>query len=65
MSTKTRVGVEVRNGNFEKALSIFKKKVRRSGILQEYKENQEFKKPSTVKREAKRKKEYNLRKNES
>jgi len=62
MSKISRVGVKVRNGNFDKALFIFKKKVKRSGILKEYRENQEFKKPSTVKREKIRKKLYNLRK---
>jgi len=52
MANKTRVGVEVRNGNLNKAISIFKKKVSRSGILYEYRENQEYTKPSAKRREA-------------
>lgn len=44
--------VEVRKGNLNKALSIFKKTVRNSGILQEYKDNQYYTKPTTKRREA-------------
>lgn len=47
----SRVSVKVRNGNVNKALSIFKKKVISSGILQEYKDRQEYIKPSLRKRE--------------
>lgn len=50
MSNKSRVSVEVRNGNINGALKYFNKKVMESGILQEYKDNQEFIKPSTRKR---------------
>lgn len=46
--------VEVRDGNVEKALRIFSKKVQNSGILKEYKERQEFVKPSVKKRRAKK-----------
>lgn len=62
MSTRVRVGVDVRKGNVDKAISIFKKKVRESGVLQQYRENQEFKKPSTIKREKRKEKVYKLRK---
>lgn len=50
MANVTRVGVTVRNGNVDKALSIFNKKVRSSGILNQYRKNQEFEKPSVTKR---------------
>lgn len=46
------VKVEVRNGNLEKALQVFKNKVQRAGILEEYKANQEYIKPSQKRREA-------------
>ena len=45
--------VEVRNGDFNKALRIFKKKVQEEGVLQEYKERQHYVKPSEKKRKAK------------
>ena len=48
------IGVEVRNGNVEKALQIFKNKVQRAGILEEYKANQAYVKPSDKRREAKK-----------
>ena len=38
--------VEVRNGDITGALRRFKKKVQESGILQEYKDRQEYIKPS-------------------
>lgn len=61
--SKTRVGVTVKNGNFEKALSIFKKEVKRTGILREYRDSQVYKKPSQIKNEKKREKLYNIQKN--
>ena len=36
--------------SIEKAISIFKRKVKESGILLELRERQQFKKPSAVKR---------------
>lgn len=54
MGTKSRVSVDVRNGNLNKALSIFKKKVSRSGILRQYMDNQEYVKPSKKRQEAKK-----------
>lgn len=45
--------VEVRNGDFNKALRIFKKKVQEAGIIQEVRERQEYVKPSEVRKKAK------------
>jgi len=45
------IGVEVKNGNLEKALQIFKNKVQRAGILEEYKARQAYIKPSEKRRE--------------
>lgn len=58
MSKKSRVGVKVRNGNVEKAISIFNKMVDQSGVLYKYRENQEYVKPSKKKREARKKAAY-------
>ena len=44
--------VEVKNGNFEKALRRFKKKCAEDGIIQEVRERREYVKPSEVKRKA-------------
>lgn len=46
----SHVSISVRNGNVEKALSIFKKTVKHSNILNEYKAKAEFNKPSDVRR---------------
>ena len=45
--------VEVRNGDVQKALRLFKKKVQNEGIIQEYKERQFYVKPSEKKRKDK------------
>jgi len=45
--------VVVKDGNVEKAIKRFKKKVQESGILDEFRAKKEFIKPSTVKRLAK------------
>jgi len=45
--------IEVRNGDVNKALRIFKKKVQEEGILQEYKERQHYEKPSAKRKKAK------------
>jgi small subunit ribosomal protein S21 len=45
------VYVKVVDGNYEKALRIFKKKVKDSGLLHELQENRFYKKPSAEKRE--------------
>ena len=45
--------VEVRNGDIAGALRKFKKKVQESGILQDYKDRQEYIKPSEKRKRAK------------
>lgn len=45
--------VEVKNGDFNKALRIFKKKVQEAGIIQELRERQHYVKPSEVRKKAK------------
>ncbi len=51
---KSGLTVEVRNGNFERALRTFKKKCTEAGIVQEVRERQAFEKPSAKKRTAKK-----------
>ena len=50
---KAGLTVEVRNGDFNKALRIFKKKVQQEGIIQEIRERQHYVKPSEVRKKAK------------
>lgn len=50
---KGGLSVEVRNGDVNKALRIFKKKVQESGIIQECRERQEYIKPSERRKKAK------------
>jgi small subunit ribosomal protein S21 len=50
---KSGLKVEVRNGDFNKALRTFKKKVQEAGIIQEVRERQEYTKPSEVRKKAK------------
>ena len=45
--------VEVRNGDFNKALRIFKKKVMEAGIIQEVRDRQEYTNPSEKRAKAK------------
>lgn len=45
--------VEVRNGDVNKALRIFKKKVQEAGILQEIRDRQHYVKPSETRKHAK------------
>lgn len=45
--------VEVRNGDFNKALRLFKKKVQEAGIIQEVRDRQQYVKPSEVRKKAK------------
>jgi small subunit ribosomal protein S21 len=52
-SKTTGLTVEVRNGDFNKALRLFKKKVQEAGIIQEVRERQEFVKPSEKRKRAK------------
>lgn len=50
---KQGLTVEVRNGDFNKALRIFKKKVQQEGIIQEVRERQHYVKPSEQRKRAK------------
>jgi ribosomal protein S21 len=43
------VSVKVRDGNITQALKVFKKKVLRSGHLEELRERKEYLNPSTIK----------------
>jgi small subunit ribosomal protein S21 len=49
----TNVKVEVRKGQLERSLKYFKKRVNESGVIQEYRQRQEFVKPSKQRRLAK------------
>ena len=48
------ITVEVRGGNLEKAMRVLKKKVQKAGIVKELKLRQFYRKPSEIKREAKK-----------
>tara|TARA_B100000035_G_scaffold178373_1_gene152104 strand:+ start:1422 stop:1688 length:267 start_codon:yes stop_codon:yes gene_type:complete len=50
---KSGLTVEVRNGQFERALRKFKKKVQEAGIIQEVRDRKAYVKPSEIKRKAK------------
>lgn len=50
---KDGLTVEVRNGDFNKALRIFKKKVQQDGIIQEVRDRQHYVKPSEKRKKAK------------
>jgi small subunit ribosomal protein S21 len=43
------VKVVVRDGNIQKALQVYKKKVERSGHIEELKRRREYNKPSVIK----------------
>lgn len=49
----TKVSVEVRKGDINKALKIFKRRVMDSGHLQWLKDHKEYTKPKTVRRKQK------------
>ncbi len=49
---KSGIHVEVKNGQFERAMRKFKKKVTEAGIIQEVRERKFFVKPSEIKRKA-------------
>lgn len=49
----TKVKVEVRNGDINRALKIFKRRVIQSGHIQELKDRKEYTKPTTVRRKKK------------
>ena len=44
------IGVTVRNGRIDVALSVFKKKIKNAKVLIDYKSRMEFQKPSDKKR---------------
>ena len=48
------IEVQVRGGNLEKAMRVLKKKVQKEGIVKELKLRQFYRKPSEIKREAKK-----------
>jgi ribosomal protein S21 len=43
-------GVDVYHGNFEKALRTFRKKIQKSGLIQDVRDKRYFQKPSDTKR---------------
>ena len=45
------IEVTVKNNNIEKALSIFKRKVKDAGVLHELQQRQFYLKPSAIKRD--------------
>jgi len=47
------LAVEVRNGNLEQALRVFKRKVRKSGLIQELRDREFYTKPSERRKLAK------------
>ena len=49
------INVVVKNNNVEKALSIFKRKVKDSNLMYELREREYYKKPSEIKKEIKNK----------
>lgn len=55
--------IEVKDGNIEKALKIFKFKTNKIKQNQILRENQEYKKPSIIKREILKKAKYIQQKN--
>lgn len=50
--------IKVENNNIEKALKIFKNKVRKTGQTQKLRENKEFEKPSITNRKSLQKAKY-------
>ena len=56
----TLVSVEVRNGDIQKALKLFKKRVESSGHIKLLRDNRYYKKPSTIKREQRNRIKYQL-----
>ena len=49
------INVVVKNNNIEKALGIFKRKVKDSNLMYELREREQYKKPSEIKKEIKNK----------
>lgn len=63
MSVKSRVGVKVKNGNIEHALKVFQSRVYKSGIIQQYMDNQYYTKPSDERTQRKKEKEFKSKQN--
>lgn len=55
-------GVEVKNDDVEKALEVFKRRVRKCKRMLKWKQNQYYTKPSKERREERKQKERNARK---
>lgn len=51
---KSGLTVEVKHGNFDRALRTFKKKCTEAGIVQEVRDRKQFEKPSAKRRTAKK-----------
>jgi ribosomal protein S21 len=49
------IKVVVKHNNIEKALGIFKRKIKDSGLMYELREREHYKKPSVLKKEMKNK----------
>ena len=47
---KRGMAVDVRGGNFDAALRLFTRKVKREGLMREVRANEFFEKPSTIRR---------------
>ena len=54
--TPTHVEVEVEDGDFEKAIKIFKSKVKKDGVLNLVRKNARYEKPSDIRRREKHRK---------
>lgn len=52
-STFSGIRVDIEDGQFDKALRKFKKKVAESGIMQELRSREHYEKPTTVRKRAK------------
>jgi small subunit ribosomal protein S21 len=53
-TTLSGLGVDVYNDNFEKAFRQFRKKVQKSGLIQEVRDRQNYQKPNETKRLARK-----------
>ena len=62
MATNGKVSVKVRNGNLDSAIKFFRRQVMNSGHLQEYKDRQEYIKPSVRNRRKKQEAVWNQKK---
>lgn len=58
------LSVKVKKGNLNKALSIFKKETKKSGIINEYRNNQYYEKPTTKRRRKNKDAKFKSKKNQ-